>query len=311
MDAAPSPSQVRIAKFLFWVIPLLWIVNSVIARRAPGVITPHVLALGRWALAGLLLAWLSRRELWQQRTELRLHAGRYLALGACGMWICGAAVYFAGQSTSMMNISLIYAASPVMITLGSVLWLGESFSTRQGLGVVAALAGVVHVVVQGDWSRLAGLEFVAGDLWVVAAAAAWAAYSLLQKRWPSALGSTAQLAAICAGGVVVLLPFAVWEWTHGEPDLGAQALWLVVVAALVPGIGSYWIYGWTQKILGAGPVAMTMYLGPLYAAVVAWLALDEALGLHHVAGGALILAGVALVMARKKAPAGLKPGAQG
>jgi hypothetical protein len=300
MAAPPSAAHVRIAKVLFWVIPLLWIVNSVIARRAPGVITPHVLALGRWAVAGLILGCLARRELGQQRQELRLHAGRYLALGACGMWICGAAVYFAGQSTSMMNISLIYAASPVMITLGSVFWLGESFSARQALGVMAALAGVVHVVVQGEWLRLATLQFVAGDLWIVAAAAAWAAYSLLQKRWPSALGSTAQLAAICAGGVVVLLPFAAWELSHGEPVLGTQALWLVVAAALVPGIGSYWIYGWTQKILGAGPVAMTMYLGPMYAAVVAWWLLDEALGLHHLLGGALILAGVALVMAGRK-----------
>ena len=77
---------------------------------------------------------------------------------------------------------------------------------------------------------------------------------------------------------------------------------MVVVAALVPGICAYWIYGWTQKVLGAGAVAMTLYLGPLYAAVVAWLLLDEALGLHHLVGGVLILSGVALVMSGRKAP---------
>jgi hypothetical protein len=298
----PTAGQVRVAKLLFWIIPLLWIVNSMIARRAPGVITPHVLALGRWLLASVILAFVARHELWQQRQELRKHALRYLALGACGMWICGAAVYFAGQSTSLMNISLIYAASPVMITMGSVLCLGESFSVSKFLGVVAALAGVVHVVVQGDWMRLATLQFVPGDLWIVAAAAAWAAYSLLQKHWPSPLGSTAQLAAITAGGVVVLFPFALWEMLHGEPALGVQALGMVVVAALVPGICAYWIYGWTQKVLGAGAVAMTLYLGPLYAAVVAWLLLDEALGLHHLVGSVLILSGVALVMSGRKAP---------
>ena len=297
----PTAGQVRIAKLLFWVIPVLWIVNSMIARRAPGVITPHVLAFGRWLLASAILAFVARRELWQQRQELREHAVRYLALGACGMWICGAAVYFAGQSTSLMNISLIYAASPVMITIGSVLWLGESFSVPKALGVAAALTGVVHVVVQGDWMRLATLQFVHGDLWIVAAAAAWAAYSLLQKHWPSPLGSTAQLAAITAGGVLVLFPFAVWEMLHGEPVLGGEALSMVVLAALVPGICAYWIYGWTQKVLGAGAVAMTLYLGPLYAAVVAWLLLDEALGLHHLVGGVLILSGVALVMSGRKA----------
>ncbi len=296
----PTSGQVRIAKLLFWIIPLLWIVNSMIARRAPGVITPHVLAFGRWLLASALLAWVARHELWQQRQELRDHAVRYLTLGGCGMWICGAAVYFAGQSTSLMNISLIYAASPVMITIGSVLWLGESFSISKALGVVAALAGVVHVVVQGEWTRLSTLQFVPGDLWIVAAAAAWAAYSLLQKHWPSPLGSTAQLAAITAGGVVVLFPFAVWEMLNGEPVLGVEALSMVVLAALVPGICAYWIYGWTQKVLGAGAVAMTLYLGPLYAAVVAWLLLDEALGLHHLVGGVLILSGVALVMSGRK-----------
>ena len=72
MQETPTPAHVRIAKVLFWVIPLLWIVNSVIARRAPGVITPHVLALGRWALAGLLLAWLARRKLVGEANRLTL-----------------------------------------------------------------------------------------------------------------------------------------------------------------------------------------------------------------------------------------------
>jgi hypothetical protein len=52
-DAA-SPAvhpHTRLAQLLIWIIPLLWIVNSVIARRAPGLITPHVLAIGRWMLA--------------------------------------------------------------------------------------------------------------------------------------------------------------------------------------------------------------------------------------------------------------------
>jgi drug/metabolite transporter (DMT)-like permease len=301
-DAA-SPAvhpHTRLAQLLIWIIPLLWIVNSVIARRAPGVITPHVLAMGRWMLAGTILGAFTHTELWAQRAYLRRHVWRYLVLGACGMWICGAAVYFAGQSTSVLNISLIYAASPVMIAVGSVLWLHEPFSKRQALGVIAALAGVVHVVVQGEWQRLGGIEFVPGDLWIVGAATAWAAYSMLQKHWPSPLSTLARLAATCAGGVVVLLPFAAWELAQSGPALGQQALLLVVAAALLPGVMAYWIYGWTQSVLGPGPVAMTMYLGPLYAAVVGWLLLGEPLALHHLVGGALILSGVGLVVAGKR-----------
>lgn len=303
---APGAAAVRLAKLLIWIIPLLWIVNSVIARRAPGVITPHVLALGRWTLAALMLGFAARAELWRQREEVRIHARRYIALGALGMWICGAAVYFAGQTTSMMNISLIYAASPVMIALGSVLWLREPFSAKQVLGVALALVGVVHVVVQGQWLLLAQLVFVPGDLWIAAAATAWAAYCMLQKHWGSPLSASAQLAVVSAGGVLVLIPFAIWEQASGAPVLGWSALALVVAAAVFPGVLAYGIYGWTQSVLGPGPVAMTMYLGPLYAAVVAWLFLGEALEMHHLIGGVLILSGVGLVVAGKRPDTGAK-----
>ena len=298
--AAAAHPHTRLAQLLIWVIPLLWIVNSVIARRAPGVITPHVLAAGRWMLAGAILAAFTHAELWAQRAHIRRYAWHYLVLGGCGMWICGAAVYFAGQTTSMMNSSLIYAASPVMIAVGSVLWLREPFSKRQALGVVLALAGVVHVVVQGEWQRLGEVEFVPGDLWIAGAATAWAAYSMLQKHWPSPLSPHARLAVICAGGVLVLLPFAGWELSQSGPVLGEQAVLLIVAAALFPGVLAYWIYGWTQSVLGPGPVAMTMYLGPLYAAVVAWLLLGEPLELHHLMGGVLILSGVGLVVAGRR-----------
>lgn len=299
--ATAAASKARIAQMLIWVIPLLWTINGVIARKAPGVITPHVLALGRWALAGLVLAFLARSELWSQRRALLAQWPRYLLLGACGMWICGAWVYLAGRSTLMMNISLIYAASPVMIAVGSVLWMGERFSPRQLAGVVLAMSGVVHVVVQGEWLRLSQVQWVAGDLWIAGAATAWAAYALLQKHWPARVGSTAHLAAICAGGVVVLLPFAAWElWQPDAPAFTTQAAGMVLLAALVPGLGAYWIYGWTQKILGASRVAMTLYLGPLYTALVSWLFLGENMGWHHAAGGVLILCGVALVVATAK-----------
>jgi hypothetical protein len=61
-------------------------------------------------------------------------------------------------------------------------------------------------------------------------------------------------------------------------------------------------YGWTQKILGASRVAMTLYLGPIYTAVIGWLVLGETLGVHHLAGGLLILSGVGLVLAVKQPP---------
>jgi drug/metabolite transporter (DMT)-like permease len=292
--------QTRWALILLWVVPALWSVNYIVARKAPGIIGPHLLSLGRWSIAAFVLVILARKELWQQRAEIAQVWWQYLVLGALGMLVCGAWVYQGARSTQAMNIALIYAASPVLISLGSVWMLGESFGKRQAAGVVLALAGVVHVVVKGQWAALSQVQFVVGDLWILAATFSWAAYALLQKKWPSSLSSTTRLAAIALGGILILLPFSAWEVF--QPNLtvwGTQALWLAVIAGLLPGLGAYWIYGWAQKILGANRVAVSLYLGPLYAAFMTWAALGEAPGWHHLVGGMFILSGVFLAMVKR------------
>ncbi len=294
-----AESRTRIALWLMWVTPALWSVNYIVARSAPGVVEPHMLALGRWALAGVILAFVARSELWRERSSTLADSGRYLVLGALGMLICGAWVYQGAKTTSAINIALIYAASPVLIAVGAVLWLGERFSWRQGVGVVVAMAGVFHVVVKGQWLALGQVQWVAGDGWIVVAMVAWAAFSLLQKKWATPLGSTARLAAICMGGVLVLLPFSVWEYLQPDrPAWTMQASLLVVAAGLLPGIGAYWAYGFSQKVLGASRVAASLYLGPLYGGLTAWVFLGEAMGWHHVMGAALILPGIYLASRR-------------
>ena len=45
----------RLAVFAVWLVPVLWTVNLVIARKAPALVGPYTLALGRWFLAALVL----------------------------------------------------------------------------------------------------------------------------------------------------------------------------------------------------------------------------------------------------------------
>lgn len=279
----------------------MWSVNYVVAKTAPGIISPHVLALGRWFLAGLILATIARAELWRERKSTLSAWPQYLVLGSLGMLICGAWVYWAAETTSAINIALIYAASPVLITLGAVIGLKESFSWRQGFGVVLALLGVLHVVVKGQWTTLSQVIWVLGDGLIVMAMVSWAAYALLLKKWVSPLSSTARLAATCLGGSLVLLPFAMTEWlgtAHAEWRFEASLL--VVVAAIFPGVGAYLAYSFCQKTLGASRVAASLYMGPLYGSLVAWLFLDETLGWHHAMGTLMILPGIYL--ASQKTP---------
>jgi drug/metabolite transporter (DMT)-like permease len=293
MQADPPP---RLAALAIWLIPLLWAVNYFVARRAPGVIEPYTLACIRWGVAGLLLTLHARHELRQEWRAIARVWYQYAALGFCGMVVCGAWVYQAAQSTTAVNMSLIYAAAPVLIALGSVLWLHERMRPPQVVGVLLALGGVLHVIVKGEWAALGRIQFVAGDAWMLAAMVSWAAYALLQKLWPSSMGPTARLAATCWGALPVLLVGTAWEMAQpSTPPLNVQAWLMGLTVAVLPGIGAYWIYGWAQRILGASKVAVTLYLGPLYGALLAWLVLGEQLGWHHLVAAGLILPGVYLV----------------
>ena len=265
-----------------------------------------MLALLRWSLAGLVLAVFAWPELRAKRALLARYAWHYLVLGGLGMWMCGAWVYIGARSTTATNIALIYALSPVFIALASALWLREQLGKLQWLGIALALTGLVHVVIKGQWGQLSQVQFVVGDVWILGCTIAWTLYCLLLKRWPSDLSSLARLVLIIAGGVLLLLPLALVELASGLPMThtvwDAKTAALVVAVALMPGAGAYLAYATVQKQLGAARASLTLYLGPLYAALAAWAVLGEPIRAYHLVGAAVILPAIYLASRSSTAP---------
>jgi drug/metabolite transporter (DMT)-like permease len=293
----------RWAVALVFIAPLLWTVNYLVGRWAPGVVEPHILAASRWLIAAGLFGLGSWGLIWAELTRsgghIRQHWWQYAVLGALGMWICGAWVYIGARTTQAVNISLIYSISPVLVVLVSVFWLKETLSRLQALGVGLALAGVLHIVIKGQWLALTQVQWVVGDAWILGATLAWTVYSILLKRWASPLNASARLAVIALFGVAVMLPFVGWELAQASPAMWSwKALALVLAVALFPGYGAYLAFSVMQRELGAARAGITLYLGPLYAAVVGWIVLGEPLGPYHYVGAALILPGIWLVSKR-------------
>ena len=82
---APASASHGLAYALIFVTPALWCVNYLVARWAPGHVTPHVLAFGRWLIAAGLLAALTWPELRRQAPFIRSQWRHWLVLGALGM----------------------------------------------------------------------------------------------------------------------------------------------------------------------------------------------------------------------------------
>ncbi len=304
-----TPTEHRWALALIFVAPLLWSVNYLVGRMAPGQIAPHALALARWTCAGLLLAWFARRELASQGRWTRDEWRQSLICGALGMWICGAWVYIGAQTTAATNISLLYALSPVFVAVAAALFLRERLRLTQWLGVLMALLGLLHVIIKGQWAQLAEVRFVIGDLWILAAVISWSAYSILLRRWPSRFSPIARLVVTITGGVLLLVPmaaieaWAAWHWNlaaYRSQFDGTTAL-LVLAVALMPGAGAYLAHATMTKHLGAARAALALYLGPLAAAASARRVLGEPVHVYHGVGAAVILPGIWLASRSKAA----------
>ena len=89
-----------------------------------------------------------------------------------------------------------------------------------------------------------------------------------------------------------------------EPAFSWTGLGLALAGALLPGYAAYLGYSIMIRELGAARVGVVLYLGPIYAAFMAWLVLDEPIRWYHAAGMTLILTGIYLVNRRPQLPSG-------
>ncbi len=288
-------SERRIALILLFITPALFCSNMLTARLVHDIFPPVALAFWRWTLALCLLLPFTATTLWRHRYAALKEWRDIAVLGALGMGVCGAFVYIGADTTSATNIGLIYSVSPILIVLLARLFYDEPLSLLQGLGVLLSLLGVVAIVCRGDIDVLTSLSFAIGDFWIVAAMAAWAVYCIMLQHRPTALPMMARFAAIVIGGILILLPFTVAEGLSGElPALEPRSFLIVAFLAVVPSFGAYQVYGLVQRILGAGPTSLLMYLFPLYNGVMAYLLLGERLYSYHLIGAALVLPGIFL-----------------
>jgi drug/metabolite transporter (DMT)-like permease len=78
----------------------------------------------------------------------------------------------------------------------------------------------------------------------------------------------------------------------------AQAAGYLALLVVIASFGAYQAYDQVQRALGAARTGIIMYLGPVYAALLAWALLGEPLHGFHATGAALVLGGVYLVNRR-------------
>ena len=138
---------------------LFWAGNIVLARHVAGHVPPLTLSCVRWIGTFLILlpfAWPHLKRDWP---VLRAHLPMMLFLSAIGFAYNNAISYWAMQYTEALNALLIQSAGPLFVALWSLALFGVRLTGAQLAGITISLAGVLTIILRGDFGALASISF--------------------------------------------------------------------------------------------------------------------------------------------------------
>lgn len=279
--------------------PLLWAGNAIVGRLVHDLVPPITLNLLRWVLAFLILlplAW----PIFRRGSGLYTHWKRFAVLGLLGIGMYNALQYLALQSSSPINVTLVAASMPVWMLLVGRLFFANQVSSRQWLGALLSILGVLLVLSRGQWQQLVALRLVAGDMYMILATIAWSFYSWLLTRG----GDPADIKSHWAHFLLAQVAFGVlWsaacssaEWLLIKPTIHFSPTLLAALAyvAIGPAVIAFRCWGAGVARVGPNVAAFFTNLTPLFAAVMSSAFLGELPHLYHAAAFVLIVGGIVL-----------------
>jgi drug/metabolite transporter (DMT)-like permease len=271
-----------------------WAGNIVLARYVAGHVPPMTLSCVRWIGAFLILlpfAWPHLRRDWP---ALRAQLPLLMMLTATGFAFNNALAYSALQYTEALNALLIQSSGPLFVALCSLLLFGVRLTWAQSAGIVISLAGVLTIILHGDFSALAGIRFNKGDVMFAGAVFSFGLYSVLMLRRPK----THQLSLITftiGCGAVLLMPLSFWEYSNGlRLQFDALTVATLIYVVIFASVLSYLFFNRGVALIGANRAAPFLNLVPVFGSAMAILLLGEQPRLFHLVGYLLVLAGVAI-----------------
>ena len=228
-------------------------------------------------MTGILLRTRLSRRQWQ----LIGMRGTVHALGVC-LWFHAMTRITIAEVTAMNNLI------PVYVTLGAVLFLGETLAIRRLVAVGIAFLGALLILRPGL------RELSDGHLAMILVAMCLAGSYLFAKRMTAELPASVIVAMMSIVVTIFLLPLAiaVWRWpTPGEVG------WIMLIACLAT-CGHYTM----TRSFAAAPLSVTQpvaFVPLVWSVLIGFFVFHEAIDIWVVLGGCLIIAAATFIAIRE------------
>lgn len=196
--------------------------------------------------------------------------------------------FYAMTSIPMAEVTAMNYMTPIYITLGAAVFLGEKLRLRRIMAILVAFAGALIILRPGL------REVLPGHIAMIGTAVFFAASYLMAKRMSDRLHPSVVVGMLTITVTIFLAPFAYAVWV---PPTMTQLFWLFVVAGFATG-GHYTM----TLAFASAPVTVTQpvtFLQLIWSALVGLVVFGESVDPLVVLGGTVIMASVAFITWRE------------
>ena len=278
---------------LLTLAPFFWSCNVIVGRGLSPEVPAFAMTFYRWLFAAAMLAPFALPLVRKDLPIVRRHWKSLLSLGVIGIGVHNALAYLGLRYTTAVNGVILNSFIPVMIVALSWALLRERLATLQVAGISISLAGVLTILSGGSLATLLMFRLNAGDLLFILSMAMWSIYTIALRFRPRGMHFLSFLFVIVCIGDVAVIPLYAIETALGYPmHWSTSTVATIAAVAFFSSILSYIFWNRGVEQVGANVAGLFVHLMPVFGVMLAWLVLDERLGLYHVAGIALILCGI-------------------
>jgi len=191
----------------------------------------------------------------------------------------------------LSTVGAITQATPVLVAVAAVLFLGEKVSWRRWSSIIVGFIGVLLIVQPGSQN------FDPAVLWALVALAGLSIRDLTTKLAPDGMGS----ASLASYTMIAALPVAVaWVMYNGESLIPAHTRWIIVLPMILLGSLGYLLLIASIRIATVSVVTPFRYARILFLMALGVLVFGERPGILMLVGAALIIASGLYLMWREQ-----------
>lgn len=219
--------------------------------------------------------------------------GLFAVLGLTGIALYNIFFFIATKHAPVIKSSLFIASNPVLIVILSGLFLKETITRNNIIGMVIALSGVAFIITDGHLLSLVQIGFEPIDFVLMGAVVSWALYSVVGKIVLRKFSSVESTTYAVAFGTLFLLPFSMAETSVQEVLQASTNTWIAIAhMSILVTVVSFVMYYNGIKEVGAAKASIFINVMPVSAVIMATIFLDETFTWAHAVGAALVLSGV-------------------